>query len=157
MYAREENKNVAGDEYGKYCKAVSNLMSKILTKLFPQQIGLITAGYALLDECEHFEAVINHDPKIFKFVWIYNEFLAWRNWAHDCPHTKTFIMPEHIMPGSVLTFNEGPWRMQQLAAKYGEQGEIFEYSSEGYVIRSFRYNASILLDETCATDQITAS
>jgi hypothetical protein len=145
MY-REENKDVAEDEHEKYREAVSKLMSKTLTKLFPQPIGSIIIEYALLDKCEHFEAVINRDPEMFKFVWIYNEMLARRNWAHDCPRSKKFIAPTHITPGSVLTFNDGPWRMQHLAEVHGyfEVINKIERKNEDAIVESYRYNAECI-------------
>ena len=147
--ADEKNKNVAEDEYKRYTYYIDTYIGPLLEELFPKDLIESILEYTKMDECEHFEAVIDFNPRMFAFAWAYNELHAQRNWLHDLQPYGLFVPPKHIMPGSVLTFNGWPYRMF-LLAKLHDDYELLEDKNEDEIVASFRYCATtIIVQSTC--------
>ena len=147
--ADEKNRNVAKDEYAKYIHCIDTYVGPLLEELFPKDLIECALEYTKMDECEHFEWVISFNSRMFTFAWAYNELRAQRNWLYDLQPYGLFIPPEHIMPESVLTFNEWPHRMFQLA-KLHDDYELLEDKNEDEIVASFRYCATtIIVQSTC--------
>lgn len=134
------NKNVAEEEYTQYVYFMDQHVGSLLEELFPKDLIDCILEYAALDDCEHFEAVIRLNPEMFKFAWVYNEIYARRNWAHDLRPYELFVTPEYITSVSILTFNEGPGRMQRFACSFPplDESPIFP---EDDIVAAFKQSA----------------
>ena len=139
----EKNKNVAASEFKKYVYFTDKHVGSLLEELFPDDLLACILDYSKMDECEHFEAVINFEPKTFRFVWAWNEMNAWRNWACDLQRYKLFVIPDRITLGSILKFNEGPDKMQRFTCYFPPLDESVMFPEDD-IVAAFIRGASII-------------
>ncbi len=141
---RKKYANICTQEYAKYLNWMTLRLLELI--LFPREVVLCIIGYAILDECEHFEATIRIDATLFSFVFGWNDIHHKPEWYKEATSRGKYVYLVRISPGTMKQFNDNVMTMmnETLAlAMYGNSETV----GRKKVCIQFRENASRLLDK----------
>jgi len=107
-------------EYNTYRTWIFANLIPILTDVVPAVLAECIAEYTILDDVEHFEAVILADRRDdFAAIWAWNTYRAQVNHVHSGQPMRTFEPPIHILSGTRLGFNEDLYGIISSIVIYG--------------------------------------
>jgi hypothetical protein len=138
---RTKYTGICTQEYEKYLTWANTTLAKEIN--LPLDLARCIVGYVILDDFEHFEAVIHVDSTLFSFVFGWNDIRCRPNWHQDKISGQPYVPMERIFPSTVADFNDDILVMINVTlalAMYGNSGNF----GRKVVCAQFRQNAARL-------------